>query len=230
MLVPIFGTTVLSQETLTFVLLGLATGSLIVLEALGIVLTYRASGVLNFAAGAIGALGAYVAYSIRGDGGNSELAVAAGLITGALLGLLVHLILVLLRRSSVVAKTIATLGVMVALEGFMQLLYGTTSRQPSSFLPTTLVSFTSQITIPANALINIGLVVVLAGVLGIVYKRTLFGLATSAVAEDRQVAAISGWPSWKFEMINFMIAGTLSALAAILLAPIVTLDASVLSP
>jgi ABC-type branched-subunit amino acid transport system ATPase component/ABC-type branched-subunit amino acid transport system permease subunit len=228
-LVPIFASAVFSQETLTFVLLGLATGSLIALEALGIVLTYRASGVLNFAAGAIGALGAYVAYSIRGDGGNSVLAVAAGLITGALLGLLVHLILVLLRRSSIVAKTIATLGVMVALEGFMQLLYGTSSRQPASFLSTSLVSFTSVITIPADALINIGLVVVLAVVLGIVYKRTLFGLATSAVAEDRQVAAISGWPAWKIELINFMVAGTLSALAAILLAPIVTLDASVLS-
>jgi sulfate-transporting ATPase len=57
----------------------------------------------------------------------------------------------------------------------------------------------------------------------------MFGLATSAVAENRRVAASAGWSPDRIEMANFAIAGGLSALAAILLAPIVGLNAAVLS-
>ena len=57
-----------SQAALRFVLLGAATGSLTALVALGIVLVYRTSGVLNFSAGALGGIAAYVCYNLR-DGG-----------------------------------------------------------------------------------------------------------------------------------------------------------------
>ena len=49
-------------------LLGVATGSLTALVALGIVLVYRTSGVLNFSAGALGGIAAYVCYDLRDDG------------------------------------------------------------------------------------------------------------------------------------------------------------------
>src|SRR4029078_8247525 len=70
---------------------------------------------------------------------------------------------------------------------------------------------------------------VCALVLRLIYSGTLFGLATSAVAENRRVAASAGWSPDRIEMANFAIAGALSALAAILLAPIVTLNAAVLA-
>ena len=54
-----------SQSALRFVLLGAATGSLGALVALGIVLVYRTSGVLNFSAGALGGIAAYVCYDMR---------------------------------------------------------------------------------------------------------------------------------------------------------------------
>ncbi len=56
-----------SQITVEFLLLGLATGSLYAIYALGVVLTYRASGVLNFAIGSLGAIAAYFFYSLRDD-------------------------------------------------------------------------------------------------------------------------------------------------------------------
>ena len=64
--------------------------------------------------------------------------------------------------------------------------------------------------------------------LKLVYSRTLFGLATSAVAESRLAASTSGWSPSMVELVNFTVGGVLSALAAILLAPIVGLDASIL--
>jgi ABC-type branched-subunit amino acid transport system ATPase component/ABC-type branched-subunit amino acid transport system permease subunit len=219
-----------SQETILFVFLGLATGALTALVALGIVLVYRSSGVLNFAASALGGIGAWVCYSIRGDGVPTGLAVAAGVLVGCLLGVLTYFVLmVFLRGTSLLAKLIATLALFSSAEGFMYLKWGTVVMQPSSFLPSSNVTLWGSVTIGVDRLILIGISVVLGVVLHLVYSRTTFGLATSAVAENPRVVASSGWSPGRIQIINFAVAGTLSAIAAILLAPIITLDAAVLS-
>ena len=70
-------TAFLSQWTVQFALLGLATGALTALVALSLVIVHRVSGVLNFAAAALGAIGAFVCYSLRDDfGWPTPLAVA----------------------------------------------------------------------------------------------------------------------------------------------------------
>ena len=77
-----------SQATLRFAILGLATGSLSALVALAIVIVYRVSGVLNFSAGAMGGIGAFVCYGLRDSQGWPVLgAIVAGLAVGAALGL-----------------------------------------------------------------------------------------------------------------------------------------------
>ena len=81
-------TALFSQSALRFVLLGAATGALTALVALGIVLVYRTSGVLNFSAGALGGIAAYVCYDLRDGGLPTALAVTLGLLTGVGLGLL----------------------------------------------------------------------------------------------------------------------------------------------
>ena len=81
-----------------------------------------------------------------------------------------------------------------------------------------------------DRLILIGVALALALVLRLVYsRRPLFGLATSAVSESRRTAAIARWSPARIELVNFLIAGFLAALAAILLAPIVTLNAAILA-
>ena len=65
----LIATALLSEATLRFVLLGTATGALTALVALSIVIVYRVSGVLNFSAGALGAIGAFVCYSLRDEQG-----------------------------------------------------------------------------------------------------------------------------------------------------------------
>src|SRR5262249_26871976 len=83
--------------------------------------------------------------------------------------------------------------------------------------------------ITQDRLILIGLALLLAIGLRALYSGTLFGLATSAVSENRRVAAIARWAPNRIEFVNYVIAGFLSALAAILLAPIIGLNATVLS-
>jgi ABC-type branched-subunit amino acid transport system ATPase component/ABC-type branched-subunit amino acid transport system permease subunit len=223
-------TAFLSQWTVQFALLGLATGALTALVALSLVIVHRVSGVLNFAAAALGAIGAFVCYSLRDDfGWPTPFAVTTGLVVGVALGLLTYAVMALLRNTSLLSRLIATLALLTSAESLMLLLWSNQLSQPHSILPTRNLKLVGSIRIGEDRLILIGIALVLALVLWAVYSKSLFGLATSAVSENRRVAAIAGWaPPW-IELVNFLIAGFLSALAAILLAPIVTLNAAILS-
>lgn len=223
-------TSLLSETALRFVILGLATGALTALVSLGVVLVYRASGVLNFAAGALGAVGAFVCYSLRDDRGiPAPIAFLIGISVGALLGMLFHFGLSLLRGASLLTRLIATLGLFSAVQGFATIVYGTDFNQPASMLPTSTMSLGGGITVTLDRVIIIVTAVALAVGLRVMYAKTLFGLATSAVSENRRVTASAGWSPSAVELVNFTVAGALSSLAAILLAPIVTLSAPVLS-
>src|SRR3954464_10996298 len=187
-------TALFSQVTLRFVLLGLATGSLTPLVGLGVVLVYRASGVLNFAAGALGGLGAFICYSLRDDHGfPAWAAMSLGLLVGAALGALTFVVIALIRQASLLSKLIATLALLTAAQGIMLIVWGSDLTQPRSFLPTDIVSPVGDLRIGEDRLMLIALVLVLAVMLRLVYSKTSFGLATSAVAENRQVAASAGW-------------------------------------
>src|ERR1700731_4217510 len=106
--VTIFATVFLSQSTLQFALLGMATGSIYALVGIGIVLVYRASGVLNFSAGAVGGGSAYLFYTLRDEHRlNWMIALVVALLAGVVLGALTQVfVMKFLRRASLLAKLI----------------------------------------------------------------------------------------------------------------------------
>ena len=219
-----------STQTLYFVLLGLASGSLVGLVALGIVLVYRSSGVLNFSAGSLGALAAFVCYNLHaGVSWPWPPCIAVGLLTGLVLGIVTQRVVGLFTNASMLVKLIALLGLFSIFQGIVALAWSGEPSTPIGFLPTTSIHLFGQLQIGEDRVILIGLALLLAAVLRYVYSSTPFGLATSAVAESRMVAAIGGWSPRRIELVNFAVAGVLSALAAICLAPIVSLDGSVLA-
>lgn len=223
-------TELFSEATLRFVLLGAATGALTALVALAVVIVYRVSGVLNFAAPALGAIGAFVCYTLRDDHGWATVpALLVGLAVGTALGLLTWAALAVLHGTSLLSRLIATLALLTAAESAMLVIWPDQLSQPRSLLPDRNIVLFGDVRITEDRLILIGLALVLAVVLGLVYRYTLFGLATSAVSESRRVAAIARWAPARVEFVNHLIAGFLAALAAILLAPILTLNGAILS-
>ena len=223
-------TELFSEATLRFVLLGAATGALTALVALAVVIVYRVSGVLNFAAPALGAVGAFVCYSLRDDHGWATApALVVGLAVGTALGILTWAALVLLQGTSLLSRLIATLALLSAAESAMLVIWPEQVSQPRSLLPDRTIVLFGDVRITQDRLILIGLALVLAVILGLIYRYTLFGLATSAVSESRRVASIARWAPGRIEFVNHLIAGFLAALAAILLAPILTLNGAILS-
>jgi ABC-type branched-subunit amino acid transport system ATPase component/ABC-type branched-subunit amino acid transport system permease subunit len=209
-----------------FLLLGAATGALVALVALGVVITYRVSGVLILSMGAIGAFGAFVCYQLRDSYAVPwQLALAAGLASGGVLGAVTQVAVIRsLRHASNLTKLIASLAVLLVVQVSIDLLWPSGGEQgfgyPRSILPTDTLHLTDRIAVGEDRVILTIAALVIAVVLGAVLKKTLFGLATTAVAEDREVAAIGGWSPSAIELTIFVIAGILAAGAAIFIAPI----------
>src|SRR5581483_6559267 len=103
------------HDVIRFALLGFGIGAMYSLAAQGLVLVYRGSGVLNFAHGAIGVAGAYIAWDLQTNQGLPwGLAFAIGVAASACIGVAAHLLVMRpLRRASPLARTVATIGLLV---------------------------------------------------------------------------------------------------------------------
>jgi ABC-type branched-subunit amino acid transport system ATPase component/ABC-type branched-subunit amino acid transport system permease subunit len=133
-----------------------------------------------------------------------------------------------LRTASTLAKLIASLGVLIVLQALIEIRWGAEPLFAESILPSGPVKFTSDLSIGQDRLWLVAICIVLTVSLRLVYSKTSFGRATSAVAENRRAAASLGWSTSKIELANWMLAGVLSALSGVLLAPIVGLSAATL--
>jgi ABC-type branched-subunit amino acid transport system ATPase component/ABC-type branched-subunit amino acid transport system permease subunit len=216
----------MSQVFLFFVL-GLGSGALYALLSLGIVLVYRGSGIVNFAAGAFALFGAAIFYECQtpfGDGG----AVAAAIVGTAILGVLVQMLIMgPMRNSSPLARVVATLAVMIVIQQGAVLKYTTTTQFVTGILPTQTVKIFG-IYVGENYLYIMGITAVLLIVLSVVYSRTRFGLWTTAVAENELIPASQGISPSLIAAGNWALGGALAGLAGALLVPIVGLDSSTL--
>lgn len=208
--------------TITLLLLGLGTGAMISLSALGLVLMFRSSGVLNFATGAVGMASSYVFYDLTKQQEWSPVAGSfVAVLFGAVLGLISYaLVIVLPKKSSNIMRVIGTLGVLVILQSLVNLRYGANALVVDDFLPTSMVSFGGGVEIPMSRILLVGIAIVLTSILTIVYTQTRFGLATTAAAENERKLAALGWRIGRVGSLNWAVGGALSGLAGVLLAPI----------
>jgi ABC-type branched-subunit amino acid transport system ATPase component/ABC-type branched-subunit amino acid transport system permease subunit len=208
-----------------FALLGLGTGALYAICAQGLVLIYRASGVVNFAQSGFVLLGGYSYYELREVRDQSAVvSVAGALVIGAIAGLLVHLLIMRpMRRSSPIARVVATLGVLVVIQSAAILRYKHDLKRVTSILPTRTVDiFGAHLGIDRVYIfvICLGLTVVLWAC----YRFTSFGRVTAAVAEGEMAAASMGHSPDMTAGINWMVGAVLGSFAGVLIGPITFLE------
>ncbi len=223
------------HSVIVFAILGASAGAIYALGSLGIVLTFRGSGVINFASGAMGMVGAFLFYFLRDQHAvPSAVAAIAGVTLAGALGYATHLLMAPLKAASNLTRIVVTLALMVVLVGVVGLKYpaGNTYTD-TSLLPTDAVSFLG-VRVGANQLLVIVVAAVIAIGAGAAYRFTRFGLATSAVAEDGESLATLGWSPTRVAGANWALGAALAGLAAILLSPItglsVNLATSLLMP
>ncbi|HTN81796.1 MAG TPA: ATP-binding cassette domain-containing protein [Acidimicrobiales bacterium] len=206
------------MDVVRFALLGLGAGSVYALVALGLVLVYRGSGVLNFAQGAMGMIGAFTFYVWRDDGMPPVLSFVLSVALGVAIGVATHVVIMRpLRRAPAISRLIATLALLTVLMAIGLQLWGDTPRIVAHILPIGTVTVLPGVEIGQDRLWLFGVAVVLTAVLSYVYKHTRFGMATSAVAENRRVPAMLGISPDIVAAANWGLGAGLSVVAAILI-------------
>ncbi len=218
-------------------LLGLGSGGVFAALALALVITYRASGVVNFATGA---MALYVAYTYaglrRGEllvpipglpktvdlGQELEFwpAVALSMVIAAALGALLYVLVFRpLRDAPQLAKAVASLGVLVVIQGLLAIRQGTNTVSVAAIFPVERWEFGSVIVLSDRFYLALT-VVVLALALSAGFRYTRFGLLTRATAETQTGAYVSGVSPDRIALVNWMISAMVAGIAGILIAPV----------
>ena len=228
------------SDHLIFLLLGLANGAVFASLALALVVTFRSSGVVNFATSAIALYGSYVfAFLRKGEllilipGLPTKadfgwpfplwLAVITALTMTSLLGLLLYgLVFRPLRRAPAVAKAVASVGVLVVLTGLMGVKLGTRPVGVDDVLPSD-IWIVGDVRIASDRIWFALAVLAVAATLWALYRFTPFGLATRAAAETERGAFLSGLSPDRLAALNWMLSAAVAGGAGILIAPIVPL-------
>jgi sulfate-transporting ATPase len=194
------------------------------LFALGIVLIYRASRVLNLAHGVMAMLPSYVVVELRTRGLPMPLALLAGVASGALLGAAVEMVFVRrLRRISETAQTVGTVAVFGLVVALSARVFGTNPVRPPSIFPEKTIAFAgSGITYGQLGLIGTSIVLTLG--LFALFKFTRLGLAMRGAASNRTAAGLMGVNPDRTTQVAWMLGGALAAVAGILLSAVTTLD------
>jgi ABC-type branched-subunit amino acid transport system ATPase component/ABC-type branched-subunit amino acid transport system permease subunit len=224
----------------TFLFLGLGNGAVFAALAMALVVTYRSSGVLNFATGAQSLYAAYTYTLLRQGqllqpipGLKATLSVGgpmgfwpALLITlaiQALLGAIMYLLIFRpLRNHRAVAKAVASLGLASLLTALVNYQVGTQQLLAGPIYPQTRYSV-GGVGIPMDRVWFAVTIIAVALVLTAIFRLTPFGLATRAAAESEAGALVSGLSPDRIALFNWMISSIVAGLAGILIAPLVPL-------
>jgi branched-chain amino acid transport system permease protein len=215
------------EQILLFILLGLGSGALIAGIALGVVLSYRGSGVINLSTGAVAMLGGYAFWALNaGKIASLPTAVALplALVFVAAFGALTEFAVYRpLRNSAPLAKLVASLGVLLVAQASVLLAFGITPQPAPGILPTNTVHILGAV-VPVNRFILTCIVIVAAAGLAATYKWTKFGLATRAAAENEAAAMLSGLSPNVISLVNTLLASLVAGALGILAASITSLD------
>jgi branched-chain amino acid transport system permease protein len=221
------------ELVLLFALLGLGTGALIAGIALGVVLTYRGSGIINLATGAVAMVAGYAFWSLKtgfffGLVLPTAAALAATLVVALLVGLLMEVVAFRpLRAASPLAKLAASLGILLLAQAAMLLGFGTAAKPAPAVLPSGTVALLG-VTVPVDRFILTGVVVAVALALAALYRWSRFGLATRAASENEAAALLAGLSPDQLSLVNTLLASLVAGAVGVLAASLVQLDSSAL--
>jgi branched-chain amino acid transport system permease protein len=215
------------EEILLDILLGLGSGVIIAGIALGVVLTFRGSGVINLATGAMAMLGGYAYWSLT-TGKIATLPMVAALPLSLLFvvacGALVEFAVFRpLRTSSPLARLMSSLGVLLIAQAACLIAFGTTPEPEPTILPQNGIELLGA-PVGVALFILTGLIIVVTIALWAVFKWTRFGLATRAAAENEAAAMLGGLSPARIAVINTLVSSLLAGAVGILAASITQLD------
>jgi branched-chain amino acid transport system permease protein len=200
---------------------GIGIGAIYALVALGFVLIYRATNVVNFAQGDFAMLGAFamilLAVDLQWPYWLSIVLTLGGLVVfGALFNLGVYYPL---RHRSFLPVIISTIGASILLENGVLFAYGPAPQSLPGMFATQGFSIRG-VFFDSQYLLILVVTVVMVALQYLFFERTLIGKKMQATSQDKEMASLLGIPVTLMIMLTFMYSAMLGGLAGILVAPI----------
>jgi branched-chain amino acid transport system permease protein len=227
------------SEFAAYTIIGLSLGGIFALAALGIVLIYRVTGVLNFAHGAMGTFSTFVAWQVFYGYPHpgmpawevTALAILAGLGFAVVLGLALELaVFRWVRNRPQVVKAVITIGVLLALQSAASLIWKNNQYHlPIYIAPQTSTFKVADVPIGANYVVIVAAALGLAFGLAAFLRGTAFGRAMRAVSDNPTTAALWGVRVDAVGAVSWMLGSLIAAVAGILITPFINFDTTSLT-
>ena len=216
------------SQFLQYAVSGLSIGALYALVALGLVLIYRSTRILNFGHGDVATVGTFFAFTLLSRNVSGALAFPLALIIGAVLAMVFYFVILIpaqRRNATLLGQIILTVGLSLIIQGLVSHFWGT---EPQSFpFP---LSDTKTWKVYRDVVISeLSLGALVIGLLGslalfLLVQKTRLGLAMRATSENLPAAQTLGIPTRRVLSLSWGLAALLGVLAGLFLAPALLLD------
>src|SRR5437588_1870056 len=209
---------------LSLILAGIGTGCIYSLAGLGLVLPYKATGIFNFAHGAIAMFVAYILWQLSSQW-NVSLAIAAPLtifVVGPAMGLLLERLVFRplgKRGAGTSEKLVATLGVFLLLVGLAQKLWTATNRHGPALVSHNPLHITNSLLIGKDRLAVVVMVAVVSVLLWLLFRFTHLGTEIRAVVDRRELSELAAINANRVAALSWAMGAGLAGLTCILFAP-----------
>ena len=215
---------------LPFIIIGLTTGSIYGLAGIGLVLTYKTTGVFNFGYGAIAALSAFLFYFLRSQHGWPwPIAfLLCLLVFGVGFGIAYERLARYLNTADAAIKVAATVGIILIIVSVGDLWYPGNAQVVTSFLPQKSISIFSVFVSWGQIFIFAGAIIV-TGLLYALFRWFRLGVAMRGAVDNPQLLARTGENPIRVRRWACVLGGLLAAASGMLIAPGLGLDALVLT-
>ncbi|HYB27892.1 MAG TPA: branched-chain amino acid ABC transporter permease [Solirubrobacteraceae bacterium] len=200
---------------------GISTGAIYAAVALALVLIWRSTRIVNFAQGAMLMFTTFIASGVIDGGGSYVLGFAVALASGFVLGAVVERVLVRpVEGAPQLNAVILTLGLYTLLVALAGMIWGNTPRSfPAAFsLRGYRVGGTTLLFTP-NDTFTVLVVLAVAALLALLFRRTTLGLRMRAAAFAPEVARLLGVRVGRMLTLGWALAAVTGALAGVLVAP-----------
>ncbi len=209
---------------------GLSLGSVLLLAAIGLAITFGVMGVINMAHGEMVMIGAYTTYVIQevcrqfmpaGLEYSLIMAIPAAFVVAGMFGVILEKTVIRFLYGRPLETLLATWGVSLILQQFVRTIFGPTNKEvsaPSWLSGAWEVAGGLSFTFNRIAIIIFALVVLF--VLMMVLKKTLFGLQMRAVTQNRQMARSMGVQSATVDSLTFGLGSGIAGMAGVALSQI----------
>ncbi|MEE8254506.1 MAG: urea ABC transporter permease subunit UrtB, partial [Nitrosomonadaceae bacterium] len=217
-------------ESITRVFTGLSLGSILLLAALGLAITYGVMGIINMAHGEllmVGAFATFVVHDIFRDHYPEYfdwyivVAIPVAFFTTATVGVIMERTVIRWMYGRPLETLLATWGISLILIQTVRATFGTFNQEIAN--PSWLsgsVELMSNVDVPWNRIVIIGFAVLVLALMWVLLNRTRLGLFVRAVTQNRAMAGCMGVPTARIDTVAFGLGASIAGLGGVALSQV----------